>query len=109
MDDLAVMLVADSSLHLLDRLASVASDCGFEQNLAGETEAVVSWVGLGSRPLRRRLAALYSSLPAWERTANCGFRLWVQMTQLCGLCPVTGARQCGTGCDTRVCLAPLWK
>ena len=36
-----------------------ASDFGFQLNLApGKTEAVVSWVGPGSRPIRRRLMAL---------------------------------------------------
>ena len=37
----------------------IASDFGFQLNLApGKTEAVVSWVGPGSRPIRRRLMAL---------------------------------------------------
>ena len=37
----------------------IASDFGFQLNLApGKTEAVVSWVGPGSRPITRRLMAL---------------------------------------------------
>ena len=37
----------------------IASDFGFQLNLVpGKTEAVVSWGGPGSRPIRRRLMAL---------------------------------------------------
>ena len=66
LDDLTVMMEADSYESLVVKLAMVtegtsriASDFGFQLNLApGKTEAVVSWVGPGSRPIRRRLMAL---------------------------------------------------
>ena len=66
MDDLAILLEADSYLALMVRLATVtedtirmASDFGLQLNLAaGKTEAVVNWVGAGSRPIRRRLMSL---------------------------------------------------
>ena len=59
-DDLTILREADSCESLLVELAMVtkgtsriASDFGFQLNLA-----VVSWVGPGSRPIRRRLMAL---------------------------------------------------
>ena len=66
MDDLTILMEADSCESLLAELAMVtkgtpriASDFGFQLNLAPrKTEAVVSWVGPGSRPIRRRLMAL---------------------------------------------------
>ena len=66
MDDLTILMEADSYESLLVKLAMVtkgtsriASDFGFQLNLApGKTEAVASWVGPGSRPIRRRLMAL---------------------------------------------------
>ena len=63
MDDLTILMEADSFESLLVKLAMegtsrIASDFGFQLNLApGKTEAVVSWVGPGSRPIRRRLMA----------------------------------------------------
>ena len=66
MDDLTIMMEADSYESLLVKLAMVtkgtsriASGFGFQLNLApGKTEAVASWVGPGSRPIRQRLMAL---------------------------------------------------
>ena len=66
MDDSTILMEADSQESLLVGLAMVtkgtsriASDFGFRLDLAPrKTEAVVSWVGPGSRPIRRRLMAL---------------------------------------------------
>ena len=66
MDDLTILMEADSYESLLVKLAMVtkgtsriASAFGFQLNLAPrKTEAVVSWVGPGSRPIRRSLMAL---------------------------------------------------
>ena len=56
MDDLTILMEADSYESLLVKLATltrgtfhIASDFGFQINVApGKTEAVVSWVGPGS-------------------------------------------------------------
>ena len=66
MDVLAILLEAESYPALHVRLATVtqgtvriASDFGLQLDLVpGKTEAAVSWVGLGSRPIRRRLLSL---------------------------------------------------
>ena len=60
------MTDADSYESLLVKLVMVTegtsritSDFGFQLNLApGKTEAVLSWVGPRSRPIRRRLMSL---------------------------------------------------
>ena len=59
MDDLAILLEADSYLALLAKLSKVTEGTvHIELNLAsGKTEAVVSWVGPGSRSVRRRLTS----------------------------------------------------
>ena len=72
----------------------IASDFGFQLNLApGKTEAVVSWVGPGSRPIRRRLMALSNNrqvamLPlktCLDDEGDVQFsRRWQRMTERCG-------------------------
>ena len=93
MDDLTILMEADSYESLLVKLAMVtkgtariATDFGFQLNLApGKTEAVVSWVGPGSRPIRRRLMALSNNrqvamLPLNTRLDD------ERMTGRCGSC-----------------------
>ena len=85
MDDLTILMEADPYESLLVKMATVtkgtfriASDFGFQLNLAlGKTEAVVSWVGPGSRPIRRRLMALSNNgqvamLPLYTRLDDVG-------------------------------------
>ena len=51
--------VARETCGVTEGTSRIASDFGLQLNLApGKTEAVVSWVGAGSRPVRRRLMSL---------------------------------------------------
>ena len=66
----------------------------FDGLAPGKTEAVVSWVGPGSRPIRRRLVALeqfdrlrcFRLTRVWTMMAMSSFRRWQRMTERCGSC-----------------------
>ena len=59
----------------------IASDFGLQLKLSlGKTEAVVSWVGPGSRPIRRRLMSLSTN------RQRCRFGLWQRTSGQCGSC-----------------------